>query len=366
MRRQASADVGVSLTQEPQEWLSFQEMLGCLVQGRNLSCGQAAWALEQIVEGQVEDAQVAAFLVGLRMKGETPEEIAGLLETLGRLAVSVKTPCVDELVDIVGTGGDGLGTFNISTTAAFVTAGAGVKVAKHGNRAASSKCGSADVLEALGVRTNLGPREVALCIEQVGIGFMLATRHHPAMGKVAPIRRALGIRTVFNFLGPLANPAQVRRQLVGVSATEYVDVIAEALAQSSCKHALVVCGDQGLDELSISGPSKVAEVKDGKITGCYFLEPESVGLGCWELSLLAGGEPAENAALTRSVLAGAQGAKRDVVLLNAGSALYVAGAAPSIAAGVELGRASIDSGRALQALEQLVALTNRLADARGG
>lgn len=346
---------------EFQERFTFQEALGCLVQGGHLSRSQAAWALEQIVDGQVHDVQAAAFLVGLRMKGETPEEIAGLLETMCRLAVPVEISNTDDLVDVVGTGGDGLGTFNISTTAAFVVAGAGVRVAKHGNRAASSRCGSADVLEALGVRTDLEPAAVAACVEQVGMGFMLATRHHPAMGKVAGIRRALGIRTVFNFLGPLANPARVRRQLVGVSAPEYVEVIAEALARSGCRHALVVCGDQGLDELSVSGPSRVAEVKEGEIAARYSVEPEDHGLGRWDLSLLGGGEPAENAAVTRSILAGAKGAGRDAVLLNAGAALYVAGAVSSITAGVELARTSIDSGRASRILADLVATTNKLA-----
>jgi len=341
--------------------LTFQGMLDRLAQGAHLSRGETAWALEEIVDGRVQETQAAAFLMGLRVKGETAEEIAGLLETMRRLAIAVETSCVDELVDIVGTGGDGLGTFNISTTAAFVAAGAGVKVAKHGNRAASSRCGSADVLEALGVRTDLGPAEVAACIERVGMGFMLATRHHPAMGRVAGIRRALGIRTVFNFLGPLANPARVRRQLIGVSSPGYVPVLAEALARSGCRHALVVCGEGGLDELSVSGPSLVTEVKEGEVTACYRLEPEEQGITRWDLSLLAGGEPVENAAITRSVLSGCPGAAREAVLLNAAAALYVAGAASSIAAGVDMARESIDSGRAAQVLADLVAFTRELA-----
>ncbi len=271
--------------------------------------------------------------MALRVKGETAEEIAGLLETMRRLAVPVETSGRDVLVDIVGTGGDQLGTFNISTTAAFVVAGAGVKVAKHGNRAASSRCGSADLLEALGVRVDLTPAEVAACLERVGMGFMLASLHHPAMGKVAGVRRALGVRTVFNFLGPLTNPAGVRRQLLGVGAAEYLEVLAGALARVGCEHALLVHGAEGMDELSVAGPSTVIEVRDGEVGAPYTLDPEECGLRVHDLAALLGGDPAENAVITRAVLAGAEGAPRDAVLLNAAAALYVAGAAPSISPG---------------------------------
>ncbi|OFW55628.1 MAG: anthranilate phosphoribosyltransferase [Actinobacteria bacterium RBG_16_64_13] len=343
---------------------SFTETLQCLAEARDLTRAQAAWALWQIVDGTAGDAEAAAFLMGLRVKGETAEEIAGLLEPMRRLAIPVETPCQDALVDLVGTGGDGLDTFNISTTAAFVVAGAGVKVAKHGNRAATSRCGSADVMEALGVRIDLTPLEVAACIDRVGIGFMLASLHHPAAGKVAHVRRALGVRTVFNFLGPLANPAGVRRQLLGVCAPEYLGVLAGVLARVGCEHALVVCGHGGMDELSVSGPSAVVEVRAGEVGEAYTLEPESCGLALHELASLRGGDPAENAAITRQVLGGAGGGPRDAVLLNAGAGLYVAGAVPSIAQGVERAAASIDSGRAARALDALVAMSSQLAEAR--
>ena len=240
---------------------TFAGVLQRLAEGRDLTQEEAAQALRQIVEGTAGEAQAAAFLMALRVKGETAEEIAGLLETMRGLAMPVETSGGDVLVDIVGTGGDRLGTFNISTTAAFVVAGAGVKVAKHGNRAASSRCGSADLLEALGVRVDLTPAEVSSCLERVGMGFMMAPLHHPAMGKVAAVRRALGVRTVFNFLGPLTNPAGVRRQLVGVGAADYLEVLAGALARVGCEHALLVDGAEGMDELSVAGPSTVIEVK---------------------------------------------------------------------------------------------------------
>jgi anthranilate phosphoribosyltransferase len=343
---------------------AFTDTLQRLAEGRDLTRSEAAWALGQIVEGTAGDAEAAAFLMALRVKGETAEEIAGLMETMRRLAVPVETSYQDALVDVVGTGGDHLGTFNISTTAALVVAGAGVKVAKHGNRAASSRCGSADVLEALGVRIDLAPAEVAVCLDRVGIGFMLASLHHPAMGRVAAVRRALGVRTVFNFLGPLTNPAGVRRQLLGVSALEYLGLLAGALARVGCEHALLVHGDEGMDELSVTCSSTVVEVKQGVVGDPYSLEPESCGIPRHELAALAGGDPAENAAITRRVLAGATGGPRDVVLFNAAAALYVAGAAPSVRAGVERARVAIDTGSAARVLDDLVAVTNELAAGR--
>lgn len=341
--------------------LGFATVLQRLAEGRDLTREEAAQALHQIVEGSAGEAQAAAFLMALRVKGETAEEIAGLLETMRGLAIPVETSGRDVLVDIVGTGGDQLGTFNISTTAAFVVAGAGVKVAKHGNRAASSRCGSADLLEALGVRVDLTPAEVAACLDRVGMGFMMAPLHHPAMGRVAGVRRALGVRTVFNFLGPLTNPAGVRRQLVGVGAAEYLEVLAGALARVGCEHALLVHGAEGMDELSVAGPSMVVEVRDGDVGAPYTINPEECGLRVHDLSALLGGDPAENAAITRGILAGAEGAPRDAVLLNAAAALYVAGTAPSILEGVEVAAQSIDSGRAARLLDELVAVTNEPA-----
>ncbi len=343
---------------------AFSDTLQRLAEGHDLSRSEAARALGQIVDGTAGEAEAAAFLMGLRVKGETADEIAGLLQTMRRWAVPVDTAYQNALVDIVGTGGDRLGTFNISTTAALVVAGAGVKVAKHGNRAASSRCGSADVMEALGVRIDLTPVEVATCLDQVGIGFMLASMHHPAMGKVGAVRRALGVRTVFNFLGPLTNPAGVRRQLLGVSAPEYLGVLAGALARVGCGCALVVSGYGGMDELSVVGPSTVVEVKGGVVGEPHLLEPEECGLTRYAQVDLNGGDPVRNAGIVRRVLGGNPGAARDVVLLNAAAALYVAGAATSIRDGVGRARESIDSGRAARVLDGLIALTNGLVEAR--
>lgn len=343
---------------------AFNAALQRLAEGRDLSRMQAAAAMRQIVEGTAGEAEAAGFLMALRVKGETAEEIAGLMETMRRFAVPVETAYRDALVDIVGTGGDCLGTFNISTAAALVVAGAKVRVAKHGNRAASSRCGSADVMEALGVRIDLMPHEVAACLDRVGMAFMLASLHHPAMGRVAGVRRALGVRTVFNFLGPLTNPAGVRRQLIGVSAPEYLDVLAGALARVGCEHALLVSGHEGMDELAVTGPSTVVEVRNGVVAKPYVLEPESCGLVRCEQAALAGGDPSENAFIIRCILAGEGGARRSAVLFNAAAALYLAGVAGSIAEGVTRAAESIDSGRAAQVLDDLVAVTNELVKAR--
>ena len=343
---------------------AFNGTLQRLAEGSDLSRAQAAAAMRQIVDGTAGEAQAAAFLMALRVKGETADEIAGLMETMRQFAVPVRTAYQNALVDIVGTGGDCLGTFNISTTAAFVAAGSGVKVAKHGNRAASSRCGSADVMEALGVLIDLMPDEVAACLDKVGIAFMLASMHHPAMGRVAGVRRALGVRTGFNFLGPLTNPAGVRRQLLGVSAVEYLDVLAGALARVGCEHALLVSGYGGMDELSLTGPSTVLEVRKGTVGERYVLEPESCGLARCQLQALAGGDPAENARVTGAILAGERGAPRDAVLLNAAAALYVAGVVPSIADGVAHAAESIDSGRAADVLDRMVAVTQHLVGDR--
>ncbi len=335
-----------------------------LAEGRDLMAAEAGGALEQIVTGAVTDVETAAFLMALRVKGETAEEIAGMLETMREAAVRVDAPHPESLIDLVGTGGDNLSTFNISTTAAFVVAGAGVKVAKHGNRAASSRCGSADVLEALGVRIDLGPAEVRACLDEVGMGFMLASQYHPAMARVAETRRTLGIRTVFNLLGPLTNPAGVQRLLLGVSEASYLDVLAGALAQVGCRHVLLVHGDEGMDEFSVCSATTVVEVEQGVVQPPYSLSPEECGVGRWTLAGLRGGEPADNAFITRGVLKGSKGAPRDAVALNAGAALYVVGTVPSIRDGVELAVAVIDDGRAAKVLDDLVAVSNRLAGAR--
>jgi anthranilate phosphoribosyltransferase len=340
--------------------VEFTEVLKRLAERQDLSRTEAADALRHIVDGDVSEAQAAAFLMGLRVKGETAAEIAGLVDAMRQLAIRVVTADPRVLLDIVGTGGDHLGTFNISTTAAFVAAGAGVKVAKHGNRAASSRCGSADVLEALGVRIDLGPAEVAKCIDEVGMGFMLAAIYHPAAGKVASVRKALGVRTVFNFLGPLTNPAVAGRQLMGVSTAEYMDVLAGALARGGSEHALLVHGREGMDEVSVTGPTTVVEVSLDSVGDRYEIEPEMLGLSRCEVAELSGGDPAENAALTRQVLAGSRGGPREAVLANAAAALFVGGAAASIVEGVDLAKRSIDSGRAARVLERLVAFSRSL------
>lgn len=342
----------------------FSDYLQLIADHHDLNSSEAAKALEMIIDGTATDTEAAAFLMGLRVKGETADEIAGLLEIMRRMAIPVDTTYRESLVDIVGTGGDQLGTFNISTAAAFVVAGAGVRVAKHGSRAASSRCGSADVLEALGVRTDLTPAEVAACIEEVGMGFMLATSHHPVMSRVAPIRRALGLRTVFNFLGPLTNPAGVQRMLLGVSSAEHLDVLAGALARVGCKHALLVRSDEGMDELSVSSATTVVEVERGVVQPPYSLTPEECGVQRWALRGLLGGDPETNAFIVRGALSGSKGAPRDAAVVNAGAALYVGGAAESIREGVDAAAAAIDDGRAARVLDNLAALSKRLAERR--
>jgi anthranilate phosphoribosyltransferase len=349
-------------TDEQQD--SFSVYLQSIAERRDLSRAEAAAALEQIVAGKVSDIETSAFLMGLRVKGETSHELAGMLQVMRDHVVAVGTPHQDALIDIVGTGGDHLGTFNISTAAAFVVAGAGVKVAKHGNRAASSRCGSADVLEALGVRTDLTPGEVATCIDEVGMGFMFAPRHHPAMGKVADVRRALGVRTVFNLLGPLTNPAGAQRLLLGVSSVAHLDVIAGALAQVGCKHALLVHGDEGMDELSVCSGNTIVEVERGVVQPPYSLAPEECGVQRWALRGLQGGDPAANAFVIKGVFGGSGGAPRDAVIFNAGAALFIAGAVSAIREGIDLAAEIVADGRAAKVLNDLVALTNRLAEGR--
>ena len=330
--------------------------------GEHLTSDHASAVLDEVMEGRAGEVQTGAFLVALRAKGETVPELIGLARTMRRLAAHVETPR-DDLVDTAGTGG-GPSTFNVSTTAALVAAGAGRAVAKHGNRSATSRSGSADLLEALGVRIDLGPDAVARCIEEIGFGFMFAPRHHAAMKHVVPVRKELGVRTIFNFLGPLTNPAGARRQLLGVSDRRYQETIAEALAGLGTDHALVVAGEDGIDELALSSRTRVIEVRDGG-TEEWFAEPAELGLAAAELSEVAGGSPEENAAVTRAVLAGEAGAARDIVVLNAGAAIFVGGGAGDLAAGIERAREAIDSGAAGEVLERLVALSAELADQPG-
>jgi anthranilate phosphoribosyltransferase len=322
--------------------------------GDHLTADHASSVLAEIMEGRADPVQTGAFLIALRAKGETVPELVGLARTMRSLATPVSTSRPD-LVDTAGTGG-GPSTFNVSTTAALVAAGAGCAVAKHGNRSNSSKCGSAELLDALGVDVELEPEEVARCIQEVGFGFMFAPRHHAAMAHVIPARKALGVRTIFNFLGPLTNPAGASRQLIGVADRHYQETIAEALVGLGSERALVVAAEDGLDELSLSARTRVIEVADGR-TAEWFVEPGQFGLAPAALEAVAGGTPAENAAASRSVLAGETGPKRDIVLLNAAAAIHVGGLATDLSDGVAKAAEAIDSGAAASVLEKLIAAT---------
>ncbi len=342
--------------------MAIKEAIAKVTSGQALEMDEAGAAMEEIVQGAATPAQIAAFAVGLRMKGETPAEVAGLARVMRREAV--KVPVSGDLVDTCGTGGDGLSTFNISTVAAFVASGAGARVAKHGNRAYSSSCGSADLLEALGVAIDLKPNEVAECVDRVGIGFMFAPNFHPAMRYANGPRKEIGVRTVFNVLGPLSNPAGASSQLLGVATASLAPLMGEVLALLGCRRALVVHGDDGLDEISLSGPTRVCEVSDGS-TRSYDLQPEDVGLKRYPLKSLIGGKAQENATIAEAVLRGDPGPQRDVVLLNAAAALYAAGRAKSLATGVAEAARSIDSGAAMAKLRELRTLSQALQESRG-
>jgi anthranilate phosphoribosyltransferase len=328
--------------------------------GDHLTADHAAAVLAEIMEGRSSEVQTAAFLIALRAKGETVPELVGLARTMRSLAEPVTTSR-DDLVDTAGTGG-GPSTFNVSTTAALVAAGAGCAVAKHGNRSATSRCGSADLLEALGVDIELTPEQVGRCIDEVGFGFMFAPRHHQATAHVVPARKALGVRTIFNFLGPLTNPAGAQRQLLGVSDRHYQETIAEALVGLGSERALVVTAEDGVDELSTTAKTRVIEVADGR-TEEWFVDPGEFGLAGADLDDVAGGTPEENAAASQAVLGGEVGPRRDLVVLNAGAAVYVGGLASSLGQGVEKAETAIDDGQAAALLDRLVATSSDLGQA---
>jgi anthranilate phosphoribosyltransferase len=334
--------------------------IDALASGRDLSLDDAAAVLTEIMTGGASEVQIAGFLIALRTKGETIDELAGLARTMRRLAAHV-TVERDDLVDTAGTGG-GRRTFNVSTTAALIAAGAGCTVAKHGNRSATGLSGSADLLEALGARIDLGPIAVARCIEEVGFGFMFAPTHHQATRYVMPVRRELAVRTIFNFLGPLTNPAGATRQLIGVSDSAYLETVAGALARLGAERALVVSSEDGLDELSISANTAVVEVT-GAETRRYSVCPDDFGLERAPLDAVGGGTPEQNAETTRRILAGEPGAPRDIAVLNAGAAIYAGGVADTLADGVRLAAAAIDTGAAAGALDRFVARTRELAPA---
>jgi anthranilate phosphoribosyltransferase len=333
-------------------------ILGPLTSGDDLTTEQAAAAMTEILSGEATQSQIAGFIVGLRMKGETIDEMAGLLSAMQDASEYVPLNDLDGVIDTCGTGGDRSHSINVSTIAAFVVAGAGGKVCKHGNRAASSACGSADVLEALGVAIEIDPAGVARCVEKAGIGFCYAPRFHPAMRHAGPTRKELGVPTVFNFLGPLANPARVRRQVLGVSDARMAEKMAGVLRARGSERALVVFGHDGLDELTTTTTSTVVELgEDGELRR-YELDPAAHGISRADPTDLRGGDAAANVAATRAVLAGNPGPQRDIVVLNAAAGLIAAGMAPDLAEGLSAAAAAIDDGRAANALDQLVELSN--------
>jgi anthranilate phosphoribosyltransferase len=332
--------------------------IDALASRRDLSRRQAGEVLAEIMAGNAADAEIAAFLIALRTKGETIEEIAGLAATMRSLATGVPTVRHD-LLDTAGTGG-GRRTFNVSTTAALVAAGAGCAVAKHGNRSATGLSGSADVLEALGARIDLAPAAVGHCIDEIGFGFMFAPAHHAATRWVIPVRKELAVRTIFNFLGPLTNPAGARRQVIGVSDVDYIEALAGALAQLGCDRALVVSSADGLDEMSTSAPTHVVEVNGDELTR-YDVAPADVGLAEASPDAIGGGDPAANAATAVGIFEGRAGPEADLVLLNAGAAIYAAGAVDDLRAGVELARETIASGAAARTLAEYVRISGELA-----
>jgi len=335
--------------------VTIQEALARLLEGRDLAQDEARAVMNAIMEGEATPAQMGGFLVALRLKGETADEIAGCAEAMREHVLSVR-PVREDLVDTAGTGGDGARTFNISTAAALVAAAAGAGVAKHGNRAVSSASGSADVLEALGFRLELPPPRIEQSIDELGFGFLFAPSHHPAMRHAAPVRRELATRTVFNVLGPLTNPAGARAQVVGVYAPELVETIASVLARLGARRAFVVHGAGGIDELSPAGPNLVCEVVDGRVERRE-IDPADFGVPRCSSAELAGGTPTENAAVLREVFAGGPGAKREAVLLNAAGAIAASGRADDLAEGYRAAAEAVDSGAAGERLEALIAFS---------
>jgi len=334
---------------------SWPDVLGTLMAGKDLDRQTASAAMSELMAGRATDGQTAAFIVALRTKGESASEMAGMVDAMMDAAV---TADVDNVVDIVGTGGDGYGTFNISTTAAFVAAGAGARVAKHGNRAASSPTGSADLLEALGFNLELGPEAVTEMVNETGFGFFFAPRFHPAMRHVGPVRRELGVRTVFNFLGPLCNPAGAR-MAVGTSDARMARLMIDVLNTRGVDKGFVVYGEEGLDELSISGPSRIYRLVHGEVTEAEFT-PEDFGVERAGIDEILGGDAEVNVGITRSVLAGDRGPHRDVVIVNAAPALVLAGIADGFVSGVDLAAKAIDSGAAEDVLNKSLEMSKRL------
>ena len=335
--------------------MDIREAIDAVVAGRSLTMDEAAAVMRQIMQGEATPAQLGSFLTALRLKGESTEEIAGMATVMREFSLKVRVE--GTVVDSVGTGGDGSNSFNISTAAALVAAGAGVRIAKHGNRAASGSCGAADVLEALGVRIELPPEGVERCINEGGIGFMFAQAFHPSMRHAGPVRREIGIRTVFNILGPLTNPSAAQRQLIGVAFPQLGEKMAEVMRLLGSERTLVVHGAGGLDEIALDGDTSVWELRDGKVESWTF-RPGDTGLGRWTVDELRGGDHEANAATMLRLLAGEGGPIRDAVLINTAGVLLAAGAAASIPEGIQTAAQAIDSGAARQKLDALVELSN--------
>ena len=340
--------------------VTFKDALQRLLDARDLSHDEMLDMMRQVMGGELTPAQIAGFLVALRIKGETVDEIAAAAEVMRELATHVAVEDRTHLIDTCGTGGDGIHTFNVSTASAFVAAAAGARVAKHGGRSVSSACGSADVLEALGVNVNLPPDQVAQCVNDIGIGFMFAPNHHSAMRHAAPVRRELGVRTLFNLLGPLTNPAGAERQIMGVFHRDLTGMLAQVLQRLGSQHVMVVHGADGMDEISFSGDTYVAELRNGEIRE-YVLNPAQFGLASHEMKTIQVENAAQASEVLDDVLAGKQIPARDIVMLNAGAAIYISGLADNLQQGIAQARDIIDSGAALQKLGQLAALSQQLA-----
>jgi len=337
--------------------MSYAQTLTRLINGESLSFEVMQGLMQQVMAGELTAAQIAGVLVALRIKGETVDEIAAAASVMRSLSTKVEIQDANHLVDTCGTGGDGIQTFNISTVSAFIAAAAGAKVAKHGGRSVSSTCGSADVLEALSVNVNLSPEQVANSVNQVGLGFMFAPNHHSAMKHAAPVRRELGIRTLFNLLGPLTNPASAKRQVMGVFSPDLTGKLARVLKQLGSEHVMVVCGADGMDEISFTGDSYIAELKHGEVHE-YTVNPTQFGLKLHDLNSIKVSNAQESKDIILDVLAGKTGPARDIVLLNAGAAIYVSGIAHTLADGISTAADMLDNGKAMHKLQALITATN--------
>lgn len=338
--------------------MNMKEAIKKVVAGENLTIGEAKEVMRAMLSGEATQAQIGSFLTALRIKGETIDEIVGCATVMQELAEHVKPKTAIPYIDFVGTGGDGANTFNISTTSAFVAAGAGVPIAKHGNRAISSKSGAADVLEALGINIMLEAEMVEECIEKVGMGFMFAQIFNKAMKNVGQARSDMGIRTIFNILGPISNPSNAKGALIGVYSDKLTEPLAKAMHAMGVERGIVACGNSCMDEITVAGSTQISEIKDDEVK-TYVIKPEEFGINTVSVNEIKGGDCEENAKITRAVLNGEKGPKRDIVLLNAGAAIYVAGLADSIAEGIKKAEESIDTGAAMKVLEDLIEISKK-------